>query len=61
MIVQLLKLDCTNVANFLSTCYGIEVVVYWLNSNDQRDIAQFGRVPALGVGCHRFDSYYPDR
>ena len=29
--------------------------------NDQRDIAQFGRVPALGAGCHRFESYYPDR
>ena len=25
-----------------------------------RDIAQFGRVPALGVGCRRFESYYPD-
>ena len=27
----------------------------------KRDIAQFGRVPALGAGCRRFKSYYPDR
>ena len=26
----------------------------------KRDIAQFGRVPALGAGCRRFKSYYPD-
>ena len=25
-----------------------------------RDIAQFGRVPALGAGCRRFNSYYPE-
>lgn len=25
-----------------------------------RDIAQLGRVPALGVGGRRFESYYPD-
>ena len=29
-------------------------------SNNVRDIAQFGRVPALGAGCRRFKSYYPD-
>ena len=27
---------------------------------NERDIAQFGRVPALGAGCRRFKSYYPD-
>lgn len=25
-----------------------------------RDIAQLGRAPALGAGCRRFKSYYPD-
>ena len=25
-----------------------------------RDIAQFGRAPALGAGCRRFKSYYPE-
>ena len=25
-----------------------------------RDIAQFGSAPALGAGCRRFKSYYPD-
>jgi hypothetical protein len=25
-----------------------------------RDIAQFGRAPALGAGGRRFKSYYPD-
>ena len=25
-----------------------------------RDIAQLGRVPALGAGCRRFKSYYPE-
>lgn len=29
-------------------------------SGEVRDIAQLGRVPALGVGCHRFESYYPE-
>ena len=30
-------------------------------SGEVRDIAQLGRVPALGVGCHRFESYYPEK
>ena len=25
-----------------------------------RDIAQLGRAPALGAGCRRFKSYYPE-
>ena len=26
-----------------------------------RDIAQLGRAPALGAGCRRFKSYYPEK
>ena len=29
--------------------------------SSSRDIAQFGRAPALGVGGRRFKSYYPER
>ncbi len=39
------------------------VLVYYdssLNTYIYRDIAQLGRVPALGAGCRRFKSYYPD-
>jgi hypothetical protein len=29
-------------------------------SSSIRDIAQLGRAPALGAGCRRFKSYYPE-
>ena len=31
-----------------------------LSINLIRDIAQLGRAPALGAGCRRFKSYYPE-
>ena len=30
------------------------------SSSCLRDIAQFGSAPALGAGCRRFKSCYPD-
>ena len=39
-------------------------ILYCILSNTDaiefRDVAQFGRVPALGVDGRRFKSYYPD-
>lgn len=37
----------------------IEILVFLLDYLI-RDIAQLGRAPALGAGCRRFKSYYPD-
>ena len=34
--------------------------IYKSGQYHRRDIAQLGRVPALGAGCRRFKSYYPD-
>jgi hypothetical protein len=31
-----------------------------INLLECRDIAQLGRAPALGAGCRRFKSYYPE-
>jgi hypothetical protein len=31
-----------------------------LGMDSLRDIAQLGRAPALGAGCRRFKSYYPE-
>ena len=35
------------------------MIGFW-NHSSIRDIAQLGRAPALGAGCRRFKSYYPE-
>ncbi len=44
--------------NKTSACLIVRIRVLLILS--VRDIAQLGRAPALGAGCRRFKSYYPD-
>ena len=54
---SLLK-SCLNLKNLVLSILFLSF--YYRLNNLIRDIAQLGRAPALGAGCRRFKSCYPD-